>query len=206
MSHSPSPQRPHVTWHAGTASREERERLLGQRGCVVWLTGFSGSGKSTVAVALEASLLAQRRLCYRLDGDNLRHGLNADLDFSPEARAENVRRVREVAALLADAGLIVLASLISPYAADREAARARIGQERFLEVYCEAPLEVCEARDPKGLYAKARRGEITGFTGVNAPYEPPTNPDLVLATHGQSVEACSASILALLQARGMTYT
>lgn len=202
MSQPPAPN-PDVTWHAGAASRAQRERLLGQRGCVVWLTGLSGSGKSTIAVALEAALLERGRLCYRLDGDNLRHGLNTDLGFNPADRAENVRRVREVAALLADAGLIVLASLISPYRGDRQAARERIGAVRFVEVYCDAPLETCESRDPKGLYAKARRGEIAEFTGLTAPYDPPVNPNVRVATAQEALEACVAKIMAHLVERGV---
>jgi bifunctional enzyme CysN/CysC len=154
----------------------------GARGSTVWLTGLSGSGKSTVAVEVEQKLVAAGRPAYLLDGDNLRHGLNADLGFGAADRAENVRRVGEVARLFADAGLVAVVSLVSPYRADRDRVRAlhHAAGLHFLEVFVDTPLEVCEARDPKGMYAKARAGEITGFTGVDDPYEEPLNPDLVL--------------------------
>lgn len=180
----------------------ERARLLGQRGCVVWLTGLSGSGKSTLASALEAALVAAGRAAYVLDGDNLRHGLNADLGFSPAERAENVRRAGEVAALFADAGLIAITSFISPYRADRAAARAAAGTARFLEVFVDAPLEVCERRDPKQLYRRARAGEIEEFTGVSAPYEPPLEPALTLDTARLDAAECVARLLGLLDRGG----
>ncbi len=180
----------------------ERARLLGQRGCVVWLTGLSGSGKSTLASALEAALVAAGRAAYVLDGDNLRHGLNADLGFSPAERAENVRRAGEVAALFADAGLIAITSFISPYRADRAAARAAVGTARFLEVFVDAPLEVCERRDPKQLYRRARAGEIEEFTGVSAPYEPPLEPALTLDTARLDAAECVARLLGLLDGGG----
>lgn len=180
----------------------ERARLLGQRGCVVWLTGLSGSGKSTLASALEAALVAAGRAAYVLDGDNLRHGLNADLGFSPAERAENVRRAGEVAALFADAGLIAITSFISPYRADRAAARAAVGTARFLEVFVDAPREVCERRDPKQLYRRARAGEIEEFTGVSAPYEPPLEPALTLDTARLDAAECVARLLGLLDGGG----
>ena len=198
-----APTPPAVTWHPGWRDLADRERLLGQRGCVVWLTGLSGAGKSTVARAVEARLLDAGRLAYVLDGDNLRHGLNADLGFSPADRGENVRRAAEVAALLADAGVIVLAALISPYRADRTAARRAAGAHPFLEVFVDAPLAVCEERDPKGLYARARRGEIADFTGVSAPYEPPEDPDLVLASGRDEAAACAETVVGLLAERGL---
>ena len=191
-----------VTWHAGTVSRWAREGRLGQRGTVVWLTGLSGSGKSTVARAVEERLTAAGRLAYVLDGDNLRHGLNADLGFSAGDRAENVRRAGEVAALLADAGLIVLAAFISPYREGRDAARRAAGRGRFLEVAVEAPLAVCEERDPKGLYARARAGALADLTGVAAPYEAPAAPDLVLHTAESGLEECAAAVVALLDEGG----
>ncbi len=167
-----------VTWHAGEVARADRPFA----GVTVWLTGLSGSGKSTVAVAVERSLIASGRPAYRLDGDNLRHGLNADLGFSEEDRHENVRRAGEVARLLADAGVVAIVPLISPYRATRDQVRALHHRDGlpFLEVFVDTPLAECERRDPKGLYAKARAGEITGFTGIDDPYEAPLVPELVL--------------------------
>lgn len=169
---------PHLEWHASAVSREQR----GSRGATVWLTGLSGSGKSSVAAELERKLIAAGRPAYRLDGDDLRHGINSDLGFAAEDRAENVRRVGEVARLFADAGVIAVVSLISPYRADRTRARERHRESGlpFVEVFVDTPLETCESRDPKGMYAKARAGELTGFTGVDAPYEPPLSAELVL--------------------------
>jgi adenylyl-sulfate kinase len=168
-------------------------------GRVVWLTGLSGSGKTTLVRALEESLRGRQVPAVVLDGDRLRKGLCSDLGFSPGDRSENVRRVAEVACLFADAGLVVLVSLIAPFRAGRERARTIVGRERFLEVYLDVPLEVCEARDPKGLYAKARRGEISGFTGVDAPYEIPQAPDLSLPTHQLSLEESLARLLDQLE-------
>ncbi|HEX8104341.1 MAG TPA: adenylyl-sulfate kinase [Solirubrobacteraceae bacterium] len=181
MSGSPS-RSPNVTWHAGALGRQERWEALGAPGATLWFTGLSGSGKSTLAAALEAALLAGGRSAYLLDGDNLRHGLNGDLGFAPEDRVENVRRTAHVAALLADAGVVALVSLVSPYAADRDRARelhAAAGLP-FAEVWVDTPLDVCEQRDPKGLYARARRGEIRDLTGIDAPYEAPAAPELRL--------------------------
>ena len=188
--------------HAGTVTRHDRERLLGQQGAVVWFTGLSGSGKSTLACALEERLTKAGRLAYVLDGDNVRHGLCADLGFSPADRTENIRRIGHVAALLADAGVIVLTSFISPYRSDRAAARSIVG-ERFVEVFVDAPVEVCEARDPKGLYKKARRGEIAEFTGVSAPYEPPERPELHLRSGTSAIEESVLAVHQLLQRRGL---
>ncbi|GAA2359704.1 hypothetical protein GCM10009854_43200 [Saccharopolyspora halophila] len=169
---------PNLEWHASAVRREQR---VG-RGSTVWLTGLSASGKSSVAAELERRLIAGGRPAYRLDGDNLRHGLNSDLGFAADDRTENVRRVGEVACLFADAGLVAVVSLISPYRADRARARERHRATglRFVEVFVDTPLEICESRDPKGMYAKARAGELTGFTGVDAPYEPPLSAELVL--------------------------
>jgi bifunctional enzyme CysN/CysC len=174
----PSQQDTHVVWHSGAVTRDERA----SRGMTVWLTGLSGSGKSSVAAEVERRLVASGRPAYLLDGDNLRHGLNANLSFSPADRAENVRRVAEVAKLMADAGMVAIVSLVSPYRADRDRARASHVEAGlpFVEVFVDTPLEVCEARDPKGMYAKARAGEITGFTGIDAPYEAPLSPELLL--------------------------
>ena len=163
-------------------SPEERESLLGQKGATVWLTGLSASGKSTIARQLEQRLTKQGRLCYILDGDNVRHGLNRDLGFSPEDRTENIRRIGEVANLMMDAGTICLTAFISPYRADRDSARSVCPDGDFIEVYCQCALEECERRDPKGLYKKARAGEIPNFTGISAPYEEPEDPELVLDT------------------------
>ena len=171
-----------VFWHPSSVDRDVRWAQLGQHGATVWFTGLSGSGKSTLADAVAARLLAGGRAAYVLDGDNVRHGLNADLGFSAADRAENVRRVGEVARLMADAGLVVLVPVISPYRADRDRVRAAHDAAglRFVEVFVDTPLALCEQRDPKGLYAKARAGELTGMTGVDDPYEPPAAPDLRL--------------------------
>jgi adenylyl-sulfate kinase len=191
-----------VTWHAHAVTREDRARVTGGEGLTVWLTGLSGSGKSTIAVAVEAALLERGRHAYLLDGDNLRHGLNGNLGFSAEDRAENVRRVGEVAKLLADAGTVALVSLVSPYAADRERVRAVHADAglRFVEVFVDTPLEECERRDPKGLYAKARAGELKGMTGIDDPYEPPSRPELTLRPSEQSVDQAVAAVIAAIGA------
>jgi adenylylsulfate kinase len=191
-----------ITRHRGHVDAAGRAERLGQAGAVVWLTGLSGSGKSTVAYAVEAALVGAGRIAYVLDGDNLRTGLCADLGFSPEDRHENVRRVGAVAALLADAGVIAITSLISPYRAGRAAARAVAPAGRFVEVFVDVPLAVCEGRDPKGLYQRARRGEIAEFSGVSAPYEPPEAPELTLDTEALSPEACAERVIAHLRERG----
>jgi len=186
----------------GSVSREDRESALGQRACVVWFTGLSGSGKSTLAREVERRLAERGRLVYVLDGDNVRHGLCADLGFSDADRAENIRRIAEVAALLVDAGLIVLTAFISPFRADRAHARRVIGDGRFVEVHVDAPLAECESRDPKGLYAKARRGEIRDFTGIDSPYEPPEKPEIALQTATTGVAAAAGQVVEFLAARG----
>jgi adenylyl-sulfate kinase len=185
-----------VTWHHGGVSREGRPFT----GATVWLTGLSGSGKSTVAVEVERLLVAEGRPAYILDGDNLRHGLNADLGFSPADRTENIRRIGEVARLMADAGVVALVPVISPYRADRDRARGihDDAEVPFLEVFVDTPLDVCESRDPKGLYAKARAGVITGFTGVDAPYEAPAAPDLRLTPADGDPTSQAAAVLATL--------
>ena len=189
-----------VTWHAHAVTRERRAQALGGLGATVWLTGLPASGKSTIAAAVEAAMLDRGRAAYLLDGDNVRHGLCGDLGFSAADRAENVRRVGEVARLFADAGLVALASLVSPYAADRDRVRERHERDglRFLEVYVNTPLEECERRDPKGLYARARAGELSGLTGVDDPYEPPAQPELELRPAEEGVESAVAAVLALL--------
>jgi adenylylsulfate kinase len=191
-----------ITWHASHVVRADRERLLGQRGCTVWLTGLSGSGKSTIAVAAERELVRRGRLAYVLDGDNIRHGLNKNLGFSPADRTENIRRIGEVAKLFTDAGVIAMTSFISPYRADRDAARAIMGKGDFVEVHVLASVETCEGRDVKGLYKKARAGEIPEFTGISAPYEEPERPELVLDTQKQSVEQSVAALVDYLGAQG----
>ncbi len=187
--------------HDGTVHRADRERLLRQRGAVLWFTGLSGSGKSTVARALEERLAAAGRLVYVLDGDNVRHGLCADLGFSAADRSENIRRISHVAALMADAGVLVLTAFISPFRADRAAARAVIGAD-FLEIFVDVPLATCEARDPKGLYAKARAGAIPEFTGISSPYEAPERPELRLANDAPLARSVDA-LLAFLHGRGL---
>ena len=176
--------------------------MLGQKGATIWLTGLSASGKSTVAVAAEAELVNRGRLAYVLDGDNVRHGLNENLGFSPEDRTENIRRIGEVSKLFTDAGVLVFTSFISPYRADRDQARALFEKGDFVEVYVKADVETCEGRDPKGLYKKARAGEIPEFTGISAPYEEPNDPELALDTANQTVEESVASLVGFLEAEG----
>jgi adenylylsulfate kinase len=189
-----------ITWHPGEVSREDRKRILGNRGCTMWFTGLSGSGKSTVAVALEKALWDRGICSYILDGDNVRHGLNKDLGFSPEDRTENIRRIGEVANLFTDSGVINLTAFISPYRADRDSVRELMQDGDFIEVYIDCPLEVCESRDVKGLYAKAREGKIPEFTGISAPYEAPDKPEVTLKTGDHSLDECVAQLLAYLEA------
>jgi adenylyl-sulfate kinase len=185
----------------GKVSSEERARRLGQRPLTVWLTGLSGAGKSTIAAELERRLVDDGRPCYLLDGDNVRAGISRDLGFGPQDRHENIRRVAEIARLMNDAGLIAITAFISPYRADREMAAELVGPERFVEVYLSAPIEVCERRDPKGLYRRARAGEIADFTGVSAPYEVPETPTLILETGVRDVEDCVLTLLRLVRER-----
>lgn len=203
MSSDSSSKSPHVVWHQGHVPRLEREELLGQRGCVVWFTGLSGSGKSTMAGAVERELVKRGKLAYLLDGDNVRHGLNGDLGFSPPHRQENIRRIGEVSALFADCGVITLTAFISPYEKDRRRVKETVGPERFLEIYVYAPLEICEKRDPKGLYKKARKGQISDFTGLDAPYEAPSHPDLCLNTHEKTVDQALDLVVEVLKKRGI---
>jgi adenylylsulfate kinase len=191
-----------IVWHAHTVTRDERETKFGHRGCTVWMTGLSGSGKSTLANALDAALWERGIRSYVLDGDNIRHGLNKDLGFSPEDRTENIRRIGEVARLFTDAGIINTTAFISPYRADRDQARSVQKDGDFVEVYVRASVEACEQRDTKGLYAKARAGQIKEFTGISAPYEEPERPEVVVDTETQSVEESLAVILAYLQDKG----
>lgn len=191
-----------IVRHPSQVAGAERARLLGQHGGILWLTGLSGSGKSTIAYALERRLTGERRIAYVLDGDNLRHGLSSDLGFAPADRTENIRRVSEVAALFADAGVLCVTSFISPYRADRDRARQLVAPERFVEIYLDVSIEVCERRDPKGLYRRARRGEVRDFTGVSAPYEAPTKAEVVLDTDRLDLAACVEAIVSHLRTNG----
>ena len=190
-----------IVWHQGAVTRADREQMNGHKGCTVWLTGLSGSGKSTIAVDLEKRLCERGVRTYILDGDNIRHGLNKNLGFSPADRTENIRRIGEVAKLFTDAGVVALTAFISPYRADRDQVRALMPDD-FVEVLVDCPLEVCEQRDVKGLYQKARAGKIPEFTGISAPYEPPLRPELTLHTDAQSVEESVAQIVNFLTRRG----
>lgn len=187
-----------IKWHSGEINKVAREKLLGQQGMVLWFTGLSGSGKSTIAVEVEKELYRRGKASYRLDGDNLRFGLNKDLGFSAADRQENIRRIGEIAALFVDAGLITLASFISPYKEGREAARQAVGVANFKEIYVKADLETCAQRDPKGLYKKAKKGEIKNFTGVSAPYEKPENPDLIVDTEKLNLKQSVELVLGLI--------
>ncbi|HSB96083.1 MAG TPA: adenylyl-sulfate kinase [Spongiibacteraceae bacterium] len=194
-----------VHWHEGEVSRSDRNRLLGQKGATLWFTGLSGSGKSTVAVALEQVLFERGNLTYRLDGDNVRLGINKNLGFSAEDRTENIRRIGEIAKLFVDTGVIVLSSFVSPYRADRDIVR-KLHEDAgmaFIEVYVDVPLAEAEKRDPKGLYKKARAGEIKNFTGISDPYEAPNNPELVLKSHEMSLQEEVEILLNLLESRGL---
>lgn len=194
-----------ITWHEGNVTAEERQANMGQKGCTLWMTGLSGSGKSTVAVALEQVLMQRGHHAYRLDGDNIRHGLNKNLGFSAEDRDENIRRIGEVTKLFADAGVISVTSFISPYKAARQMVR-ELHEEAgipFFEVYVNAPLDVAESRDPKGLYKKARAGEIKGFTGIDDPFEEPESPEIELRTDQLSIEQSVEKLLESLADAGI---
>lgn len=193
-----------ITWHEGSVTRDERKALTKQKPVCIWLTGLSACGKSTIAMALEQVLIQKSNLAYVLDGDNIRHGLNKNLGFSPEDRTENIRRIGEVSKLFVDAGLIVIASFISPYREDRDMVRGLMQDGEFVEVFVDAPVEVCAERDPKGLYKKAMAGEIKGFTGVSpdAPYEAPLKPELHVKTGEKSLEECVSEILSYLESKG----
>lgn len=193
-------QQNNVVWHGGHLTRKDREHRLGQQAQTVWFTGLSAAGKSTLAFALEQQLHAAGRAVYVLDGDNLRHGLNSNLGFSAEDRSENIRRVAEVARLMNDAGLIVITAFISPFQADRELARRIIGADHFHEIYVSTPLSICEARDPKGLYKRARAGLVPAFTGVSSPYEAPAAPALTIDTGRTTLPAALEAMQSLLQA------
>ncbi|KAF3338133.1 adenylyl-sulfate kinase 3-like protein [Carex littledalei] len=194
-----------IRWHDCQIRKIDRQNLLQQKGCVIWITGLSGSGKSTLACALSRELHYRGHMTYVLDGDNLRHGLNSDLTFKAEDRAENIRRVGEVAKLFADAGVICIACLISPYRMDRDACRSLLPDSTFIEVFLDFPLEICEARDPKGLYKLARSGKIKGFTGIDDPYEPPLNCEIVIQPKNgdcPSPQTMAEQVVSYLQQNG----
>lgn len=202
MSKAPEPP-VELVWHEHLVSRHERAAQKRQRPCVLWFTGLSGAGKSTVANALERALFARGHHTYLLDGDNVRKGLNRDLGFSDADRVENIRRIGEVAKLFADAGMIIITAFISPFRADRDMVRELMAEGEFIEVFVSTPIDICEQRDPKGMYAKARRGEITHFTGIDSPYEAPLSPELVLDAASHPVEACVNLVLEFLERRSL---
>jgi adenylylsulfate kinase len=188
-----------ITWHDGHVDRSHRETLLGQKGALLWLTGLSGSGKSTIAFHVEHALISRGVLAYVLDGDNIRHGLNSNLGFTADDRAENIRRIGEVGKLFVDTGVITVSSFVSPYRSDRDSVRSLLNTGDFFEVFINTPMTICEQRDPKGLYKKARTGEIPNFTGISAPYEEPTSPDLEILTENLSVYQAAGQIISLLE-------
>ncbi|MFD2637628.1 adenylyl-sulfate kinase [Piscibacillus salipiscarius] len=191
-----------IVWHDSKVTQEHRMKLNGHKSAVLWFTGLSGAGKSTVSVEVEKELYNLGVHTYRLDGDNVRHGLNNNLGFSAEDRAENIRRVGEVAKLMSDAGLLTLTAFISPYREDRDKVREIMNEGEFIEVFVKCDLDVCESRDPKGLYKKARAGEIKGFTGIDDPYEEPNNPELVIETDKNSLEECVQQVVKHLKDKG----
>ena len=191
-----------IKWHHGKITKEDRTKLLNQKGATLWLTGLSGSGKSTIAVELEHALIENKHQAFILDGDNIRHGLNKNLGFSPEDRTENIRRIGEVAKLFTNANIITIAAFVSPYREDRENVRNLLDNGEFIEIYVKCSLDVCEARDTKGLYKKARAGEVKDFTGISAPYEEPLNPELTIDSSTLSVEESTREILNYLEAKG----
>lgn len=191
-----------TVWHEQHICKEQRAELKNQKPCLLWYTGLSGSGKSTVANAVDALLFKLGCHSYLLDGDNVRHGLNGDLGFTDEARIENIRRIGEVSKLFIDAGLIVSTAFISPFTQDRASARAKLAPDEFIEVYIDTPISICEQRDPKGLYKKARAGEIKDFTGIDSSYDVPENPEIHIKTAEQSIEACAKQIVSYLANQG----
>lgn len=192
-----------TVWHCATVTRQRRELLNGHRSAVLWFTGLSGSGKSTLAHALEENLHQRGCRTFVLDGDNVRHGLCADLGFSEEDRTENIRRLGELSKLFLESGIIVLTAFISPFRRDRDKVRMLVGAENFIEIYCRCPLSVCEQRDTKGLYRRARRGEVKEFTGISSPYEEPVDPSIIIDTDQISIEDCVARIEKLLSEKSL---
>ncbi len=199
----PEQKATNIKWHSGKTTKEERIKLLNQKGVTIWLTGLSGSGKSTIAVELEHALTENKHHAYILDGDNIRHGLNKNLSFSPEDHTENIRRIGEVAMLFTDANIITIVAFVSPYREDRDNARSLLGHGKFVEIYVKCSLEVCETRDTKGLYKKARASEVNDFTGISAPYEEPLNPELTIDSSTLSVEESTRAILNYLEEKGV---
>lgn len=195
-----------IVWHHATVTRVRREAQNGHRGAIIWFTGLSGAGKSTLAHAVEEALHQRGCRTFVLDGDNVRHGLCGDLGFSPEARVENIRRVGEMAKLFMEAGIIVLTAFISPYRSDRERVRAMVKPSDFIEIYCDSPIEVCETRDVKGLYKKARAGQIADFTGISSPYESPQAPELVVNTGTVELEICVQQVIGKMKQSGIIDT
>jgi adenylylsulfate kinase len=193
----------HVVWHSTSISKEDRQRLSGQKSAILWFTGLSGSGKSTLANSVEVELFNQNKRTFLLDGDNIRSGLNSNLGFSEADRKENIRRIGEVSKLFVDSNAIVLTAFISPFREDREMVRKTVEAGEFIEVYVQCSLEACEARDPKGLYKKARAGVIKEFTGIDSPYEAPVNPDLVINTESETIEESTQKVISLLKDRGI---
>jgi adenylylsulfate kinase len=198
-----TPKSQNITWHHSIITKEEREQLLGQKGVTLWFTGLSQSGKSTLATEVEKRLYERGYITYILDGDNIRHGLNRNLGFSPEDREENIRRIGEVAHLFSKAGIINMTAFISPYRADRQKARSLAKEGEFIEIFCRCSLDACEDRDQKGLYKKARAGEIPEFTGISAPYEEPENPELIIETDKLTIEEGVSKIISYLQTNGI---
>lgn len=188
-----------ITWHDSEVTKQERQQLHGHKSATLWFTGLSGSGKSTISVELEKALFERKKHAFRLDGDNVRHGLNKNLGFSPEDRQENIRRIGEVSKLMVDAGLITITAFISPYREDRDNVRAMLDDDEFIEIYTQCSVEECERRDPKGLYKKARTGEIPEFTGISAPYEEPRNPEITIDTEQLDVKDAVTQILNYLE-------
>lgn len=196
------PKSRNIVWHEGIVTREDREKMAGHKGCTIWMTGLSGSGKSTLAIALEKELIDRGIRTFVLDGDNVRHGLNKDLGFSPKDRNENIRRIGEVAKLFTEAGVVNITAFISPYRADRDQVRAIMKDGDFIEAFVNCPVEVCEERDPKGLYKKARAGEIPEFTGISAPYEAPEKAEITLHTGRDSKEEALRQLVTFLEEKG----
>ena len=192
-----------IIYHQASVTRQRRNKLNNHRSIVLWFTGLSGSGKSTLAHTLEEKLFQKGCRTFVLDGDNVRHGLNSNLDFSDHGRTENIRRISEVSKLMLESGLIVMTAFISPFIKDRDEARKLISSDDFIEIYCNASLETCESRDVKGLYKKARAGEITNYTGIDSPYEAPENPELTIDTDNQSLEGSVSTILSFLKSNGI---
>jgi len=197
-----SPKSQNITWHHAIITKEDRERLLGQKGVTLWFTGLSQSGKSTLATEVEKRLYERGHITYILDGDNIRHGLNKNLGFSPEDREENIRRIGEVAHLFSQAGIINMTAFISPYRADRRKARDLAKKGEFIEIFCRCSLDACEKRDKKGLYKKARAGEVPEFTGISAPYEEPENPEITIDTDKETIEEGVGKVISYLENNG----